>query len=164
MFLKLKRRKRQGGFSTVIVASFVIAIMMVSFYYNMNININSIKYENMSQYARDALLKMETDGVVQKTYLVGVKSDVQSKLNMKNGETFNAYVKIGDGTKYNVNNMPNTITADLGEDMEIELVYKYTDTFISNMTDKFKFSTYTENKVMRVDLHSTSKNRRTSDG
>jgi len=162
--IRLKRKSRKGGIGSVFVAAIITCVLAAIFYSTMLLNIDTMKYENMSQYARDAMLIMETKGVIDQDYLVNkVKQGAQSKLDMKAGETFNVYVKVGNGTKYNVTSMPSTITSDFGDNLEIELVYNYKKSVFNSINAIIYNKTY-ESGVMRVDLNTISKNRRTSDG
>lgn len=160
MVLKLKRR---GDISTVFATMIAILLIAVSFSMYMTLNIDTMKYQNMSQYARDALLVLETNGKIERSYLSTIKSDLSSKLNMKAGESLNIYVTIGAGAKKEVNSMPITTVADYGENINIEFVYTYKKKSYSKSNSIIPTVTKT-NETMTVDLSTISKNRRVSDG
>ena len=163
MKISLKKKSNKGGIGSVFVAAVVTCVLMTIFYSTMLLNIDTMKYENMSQYARDAMLIMETKGTIDKDYMLRVKQGAQSKLDMKTGETFNAYIQVGNGTKYDVTTMPTNITSDFGDNLEIELVYNYKKS-VFNTVNYIIYSKSYESGTMRVDLNTISKNRRTTDG
>lgn len=164
LFKNTKKHKRKGDIGTVFAAMIAILIISVSFTMYMTLNIDTMKYQNMSQYARDSLLVLETNGTIQKTYMADVKQKLSSKLNMKTGETLNVYIQVGTGTKYEVNSMPTTITTDYGENINVQFVYTYKKKTFGVKTNSLGPTVTTANETMSVDLSTISKNRRISDG
>lgn len=161
----MKVRRRRGGIATLFATMIGIGLISFCFFQYMSLHITSMKYENMSQYARDSLLILETHGQIEKSYLLDVKNDLSGKLNMKNGETLNIFLQVGNGPEYNISNSstPSIINSDFGDKINLKFSYNY------NVRDlSFKNSilpTITDTKEdMVVELSTISKNRRTSDG
>lgn len=161
---KILKTKRRGDISTVFAAMIAILMICVSFAMYMNLNINTMKYQNMSQYARDSLLVLETNGVIEKTYLSDIKTKLSSKLNMKTGENLKIYVQIGTGTKKEVDLMSAQTYSDYGDNINLEFVYTYKKkTFTLKNNSIAPIVTKTD-ETMSVNLSTISKNRRMSDG
>lgn len=162
--IKKARLQRKGGIATVFAATIAILIIFFTFVMTMDLNMTTMKYQNMSQYARDSLLVLETKGSIDKNYLLNIKQELSSKLNMKTGETFNIFIQVGNGTRYNINNMPTEIIADYGDNIKIEFVYNYNKKIYGLKDNSIRPSLTFGKQDMTVDLSTISKNRRTSDG
>lgn len=164
MSFRISKFKKRGDISTVFVSMISILIISVSFVMYMDLNITTMKYQNMSQYARDSLLILETQGNIEKDYLLDIKQDLSSKLNMKTGETFNIFIQVGDGTRYNINSMPTELYSDFGDSIKIEFVYNYNKKIFGIKNESISPSLKFKKEDMIVNLSTISKNRRTSDG
>lgn len=161
---KMLKLKKRGDISTVFAAMIVILLICVSFAMYMNLNISTMKYQNMSQYSRDALLVLETNGVIEKTYLSDIKTKLSSKLNMKTGENFKIYVQIGTGTKKEVDALPSLTYANYGDNINLQFVYTYKKKTFSVKSNSLAPSITVSDETMSIDLSTICKNRRMSDG
>ena len=161
----MKSKNRKGGISTIIVWMIATVILSCTFYIYMQNNIITIKYENLSQFARDNMLILETNGEIEKSYLLDCKNKLSDKLNMKNGETLNVYLKVND-VEYNISSTstPNVIQTDYGDNISIRYEYKYQSKIISMKNGSFKLNMTNKMETMESSMQSISKNRNTSDG
>lgn len=161
----MKSKNRKGGISTIIVWMIATVILSCTFYIYMQNNIITIKYENLSQFARDNMLILETNGEIEKSYLLDCKNKLTDKLNMKNGETLNIYLKVND-VEYNVSSTstPNIIKTDYGDNISVRYEYKYQSKIISMKNGSFRLNMTNKMETMESSMQSISKNRNTSDG
>lgn len=163
MYLKRNCFKNKGNISIVFIATIGLSLLIYAYVQYMNTNTITMKHENISQYTRDTLLILESTGEVDKDYLLDVKSKLSDKLNMKDLESLTMNVQVGNDF-YNVTTMPNEITPNYGDTIEIEFVYKYIDKRISYTGEFLKPIVSNKIETMEVDLSTKSKNRRDSDG
>lgn len=162
----MRIKNRRGDISTVLIWMIAMSITVYFFYTLMLTNMTTIKYENMSQYARDSLLILETMGEIEKSYLLDCKKNLSDKLNMKTGETLNIYLKVGDEPEYNISSSttPNTITTDFGDTILIRYEYSYISRAVSFLNNSLRPTVSDDFETMEVELQTISKNRNTSDG
>lgn len=153
---------KKGDIATVFAIMIGLFVISLGFYQYILINITTMKHENISQYARDTLLILETSGEIEKDYLLDVKRSVSDKLNMKTGETFDIYIKVGTNPEVNVNNAPAIITADLGEKITVRFTYKYIDKVITLSQKGVATNIQNNIETMETKLSSVSKKRSTS--
>lgn len=159
-------KKKKGGISTVFVCMIGLAIMTYGFVQYTCHNITLIKYETISQYVRDSLLILETQGQITPTYLKDTKTSLSSKLDIKSslGENFKMYVKYGNNNYIEVSNLSTTLVPDFGDDITIKATLNYLEKSISYNNEFLKPTTTKSLQTMEIELSSLSKNRRTSDG
>lgn len=153
--------KRKGNVSTIIASVIAIAILMSSFLLIIYRNVDLQKYSLINQYARDILLICETKQPIPADYLQNSLNKLKNNLKIKPGEEVNIYVRI-NGQEYDVSNLNSDILTDFGDEIEVQIEYKYKPTIFT--PDKFiiKKDDNAEG-YMQITLSTVSKNRATSD-
>lgn len=158
----MKMNKR-GGISEVVANIIGIMILSMIFYHYFFVNLDLERYNILNQYSRDILLVCETKDTINKSYLTESKSKLSQRLVKTSGEYVKIYISI-NGTKYDVDTMPNQIRTDFGETIEILTEYHYKPQrldFSKKLVPSREVNGLT---VMGVKLTTVSKNRGTSDG
>lgn len=158
--------KKRGGISSILVVMIGLGLFSYFMYTYMKIDITSIKYENMSQYARDTLLVLETTGNIEKNYLLDVKRKLSDKLDMQTGERLNIYIKIGDGQEMNISNSstPATLHTDYGDDISLRFTYEYNVRSISFNKKLLSPNVSNSMQTMEIQLNTKSISRRVNNG
>ena len=162
--MKIKKNRklnRNGDVSTAFATALGVGLLSYAFVHYTNNNLATIKYENLSQHAREAFLTFETDGKVKKYDLLEMKNKLSSKLDLKPLESLDVSVKAGDSLYYDVNTMPNELISDWGEDIKVKFTLNYLDNNLS-YTGTYLHPISTKSlESMNVELSTKSTNRDT---
>ena len=159
----MKLINKKGDLSTVLASIIIVSILAFTFFNYMFIDVDSMKYETIQQYAKDMLLYLETNSAIEKTYLVNTKNKLETKLNNSGGISTYVYITVNN-VKYNVNSMPRELVPDFGTQLELEISHNYKPKRIEFLDSLIGQTDNTSTKTMGVDLTTISKNRGTTDG
>lgn len=154
---------KKGDISTVVAAIIGILILSSIFYHYFFINLDLERYNLINQYTRDMLLVAETKDNIDKTYLQNAKNKLADRIVKKGSEYVKIYITI-DGTKYDVDTMPNQVKPDYGDTIEILTEYHYEPQRLVFNKGLVPVRDTGGMDVMGVKLTTISKNRGTSDG
>lgn len=156
-------KNRKGGIGVVFASLLGVTIIAMVFYHYFFINLDLERYNLLNQYTRDMLLVCETKDKISKSYMIDVKQKLSNKLIKRNGEYIKIYITI-NGTKYDIDTMPNEIKTDFGQDIEITAEYHYYPQRVDFSNGIVPKKEKSQLEIMAVNLKTISKNRGTSDG
>lgn len=155
--------KKKGGISTVVATIIGIVILTSIFYQYFFINLDMERYNLINQYARDILLICETMNDIEQNYLLQAKNKLEERITKSDIEYVKMYISVNDET-YDVDNMPEHILTDFGDNIEIFIQYYYKPQRISFEKGIIPKKADDNMEIMGVRLSTISKNRGTSDG
>lgn len=155
--------KKKGGISTVVATIIGIVILTSIFYQYFFINLDMERYNLINQYARDILLICETMNDIEQNYLLQAKNKLEERITKSDIEYVKMYISVNDET-YDVDNMPEHILTDFGDNIEIFIQYYYKPQRISFEKGIIPKKANDNMEIMGVRLSTISKNRGTSDG
>lgn len=155
--------KKKGGISTVVATIIGIVILTSIFYQYFFMNLDMERYNLINQYARDILLICETMNDIEQNYLLQAKNKLEERITKSDIEYVKMYISVNDET-YDVDNMPEHILTDFGDNIEIFIQYYYKPQRISFEKGIIPKKADDNMEIMGVRLSTISKNRGTSDG
>lgn len=155
--------KKKGGISTVVATIIGIVILTSIFYQYFFMNLDMERYNLINQYARDILLICETMNDIEQNYLLQAKNKLEERITKSDIEYVKMYISVNDET-YDVDNMPEHILTDFGDNIEIFIQYYYKPQRISFEKGIIPKKSDDNMEIMGVRLSTISKNRGTSDG
>lgn len=158
--LKLKKGEISGAFTGMIV----IAMLSMIFFHFFFVQLDLVKYDLITRYARDTLLVTETSKTIDSAYLKSVKNDLNTKLIKNAEESISMKITVGTNT-YNVDTLVGNIVPKYGDKIELEIIYYNKPTrvdFTKGLVGSKDTTVALE--PMGVTVSTVSKNRGTTDG
>lgn len=152
---------KKGDIGTVLSIIVLVSMIFFTTFNYLFIDVDSMKYQNIQQYGKDMLLYVETKSKLEKSYFVDTRTALNSKLN-DGSSSLQMFVTVNN-TRYDVTQMPTTLTPDFGSQLRVEIIYNYKPKRIEFVNSLIGSKEDTSLKTMGIDYKTTSKNRGTTD-
>lgn len=158
-FLNFKKGEISGVFTGLIV----IAMLSMIFFHFIFVQLDLVKYDQITRYGRDLLLVLETSTTIDSTYLKQSKSELSKKLVKSNQESVTIRITVGNKT-YDVDTLAGNLIPSYGDTLKLEIIYYNKPTRINFTKGLIGSKDDIALEPMGIVLSTVSKSRGTTDG